>query len=99
VRLVRFAPRAIADLAAIRDYLLQAHPPAAAPVVRRIIDRGVALDEQPDRGAPRSRLGRGVRCLVEEPYLIFYRRDDDAVVILRVLHAARRITRTMLRDG
>lgn len=55
------------------------------------------LSDYPDRGARRDRLGRGIRCLVEAPYLIFYERVADDIEVTRILHGSRRITRTLLR--
>ena len=47
----------------------------------------------PRSGAPRPRLGRGVRLAVVRPYLIFYRANDVEVQIVRVVDGRRRITR------
>jgi toxin ParE1/3/4 len=47
----------------------------------------------PLSGSPRSRLGRDVRITVVRPYIVIYRAHTDDVVILRVVHGHRKITR------
>ena len=39
------------------------------------------------------------RILVEQPYLIFYRRRSDHVQIVRVLHGARDIDTQLITEG
>ena len=48
------------------------------------------LERFPESGAPRRRLGSAVRLGVVFPYV--------AVLVLRVLHGRRKITRRMLRN-
>jgi len=54
----------------------------------------------PDSGAPRRKLGPTVRIGVVFPYVVFYRyvEADDAVLVLRILHGRRKVTRRMLRQ-
>jgi toxin ParE1/3/4 len=47
-----------------------------------------SLLDFPDRGAPRSELGEGLRMLVEGKYLIFYRVVESEVAVVRVLHGS-----------
>ena len=63
---------------------------------RRLYDH---LSDFPESGAPRRKLGATVRIGIVFPYLIFYRyiEADDAVLVLRVLHGRRKITRRMLQ--
>jgi toxin ParE1/3/4 len=58
------------------------------------------LERFPESGAPRRKLGPTVRIGVVFPYVVFYRyvEADDAVLVLRVLHGRRKITRRMLRQ-
>jgi toxin ParE1/3/4 len=53
----------------------------------------------PDSGGRRPRLGAGIRIAVVRPYVIFYRASSDEVLIVRVLHGRRRITRRMVRGA
>jgi toxin ParE1/3/4 len=58
------------------------------------------LERFPESGAPRRKSGPTVRIGVVFPYVVFYRyvKADDAVLVLRVLHGRRKITRRMLRQ-
>jgi toxin ParE1/3/4 len=87
---VRFSATASADLGDILSFLLERNPRAAASVgaaieatVARIGDfpeSAQATDEPAVRMAPAGRY----------PYLIFYIVENNEVLILRVLHGARR---------
>lgn len=96
---VRFLPAALDDLDEIRAWVEADNPAAADALVDRLVDSVVILSDYPEAGGRRSQLGRGVRRIVCAPYSIFYRIDDAEVSIIRVLHGARRITRSMLRDS
>jgi plasmid stabilization system protein ParE len=97
---VRFAPRADSDIEAILVYL---HAEAGQRAAERYRDEFRALRVQltahPDSGSPRPQFGRGVRITVVHPYVIAYRHDAmlDEVVILRVMHGARRMSAQALR--
>jgi plasmid stabilization system protein ParE len=53
----------------------------------------------PTCGAPRPHLGRHIRIGVADPYVVFYRYDEqrDTVFIQRVLHGKQDVTRAMFR--
>jgi toxin ParE1/3/4 len=79
---------ALADLANIRDYIAEANSEAARSVetrIRRAIDR---LEQFPDSGRPG--IVSGTRELVVSglPYIVVYSRDEEAVTVIAVLHAA-----------
>jgi toxin ParE1/3/4 len=59
------------------------------------------LQQFPESGAPRPKLGATVRIGVVFPYVVFYRyvEADDAVLVLRLLHGRRKVTRRMLRQS
>jgi addiction module RelE/StbE family toxin len=82
---------ALAQLAAIRAYIAQFNPRAAAHVAAGLRDAGNSLTHFPHRGRPVPRTD--MRELVTVyPYIIRYRIDGDTVVILRVRHTSRRPT-------
>jgi toxin ParE1/3/4 len=63
-----------------------------------LVDRTFrALAEQPEMGRDRSDLGRDVRSFPLEhyPYVIFYRRASDGVLIVRFLHGARDVDKLL----
>jgi addiction module RelE/StbE family toxin len=85
---VRYSPRAIDDLEAIRQHIAKDNP-RAAWVVGSFIRRSIrVLEEWPYHG--RATNTEGVRRLVvtNYPYVIFYRVGGD-VLILTVRHTAR----------
>jgi toxin ParE1/3/4 len=61
----------------------------------RLFDR---LADHPDIGAPRPKLGPGVRIGIVMPYIVIYEHNpsDDTVMILRVVHGRRDITVRLL---
>jgi toxin ParE1/3/4 len=58
------------------------------------------LEQFPNSGALRPKLGRNTRLCVVYPYLVYYRHSvaADSVLVLRILHGRRRITRETLRE-
>ena len=78
---------------------------AGEPVARKYnldIRRSVRqLADNPGIGAPRGKLGRGIRMLVVAPFLILYEGAPKAksVTVLRILHGRRRITRRTIAAG
>lgn len=59
----------------------------------------VRLAAHPESGAPRPALGRQARISVVSPYVVIYEylAADDAVMVLRIVHGRRKITRKLLR--
>lgn len=56
------------------------------------MERWALLATQPRSGASRQDIGEELRHIVTGRYIAFYRIAGEDVVILRVLHGARRIT-------
>jgi toxin ParE1/3/4 len=93
VRKVVFTPLAEADLREAWRHIAQHDPLAADRFFDAISERAANLSQFPERGAPREELGARIRMLVEGHYLVFYRVDEDAVRVVRVLHGSRDLTR------
>jgi toxin ParE1/3/4 len=57
------------------------------------------LTHTPEGGAPRPRLGKNMRIVVVDPYLVIYHYDPeiDTVRILRIVHGKRRISARLLK--
>ncbi|BBK36924.1 hypothetical protein STAQ_20020 [Allostella sp. ATCC 35155] len=87
----RLAPRAVADLEEITDYVAAENPQAARWLLVAIERRFEQLASQPWSGVARDDIAPGIRHLVAGRYLALYRVTDDDVVILRILHGRRRI--------
>jgi toxin ParE1/3/4 len=77
----------------------EAGPAVAADYVSRFRFTLERLVELPETGAPRPSLGPNVRIGIVSPYILIYDfvRGDDDLVLLRILHGRRNITRDMLR--
>ncbi len=84
-----FAPHAIADLEQLTSHIAKDDPEAAARIGYALIDRVRSLENFPFLGPP-YRKRPGVRKLVSNPYIIFYRVNPGASVvdILRYWHGA-----------
>lgn len=80
--------RALEHLAAIRSYIGDHEPNAAARVVLRVLDHAALLGANPELG----RRGRvpGTRELVVPglPYVVAHTVERDRAVVLAVLHGA-----------
>jgi toxin ParE1/3/4 len=89
---IAFAPEAVEDLAAVVEYLAERNPRAAAATadaVFAVIDKLAAGEfEGPERELRSS--GACVRSWPVRPYRIFYRRESEALTVLRIHHSARR---------
>ena len=85
-----FSPQAIADLEAVVRYIAKDNPEAAIHVGNLLVNRVTILEEFPLIGSVYPKRP-GVRKLVSQPYLIFYRvRERENIVdILRYWHGAR----------
>jgi toxin ParE1/3/4 len=84
--------RAEADLDEAFDYVLARDPGAARRLFDAIRNRVALLAEQPALGRPGRVAGTRELVIGGTPYVVAYAIDHaiDAVVILRVLHGARR---------
>lgn len=90
-------PAALNDANEIFEYLAAEAGRAVADKYRMSFDNLFRLlRDYSDVGPVRSRLGRGVRIGVVDPYLAIYRHDLDTVTVLRIVHGRRRITGAML---
>ena len=87
-----FAPEAVDDLAAAIEYLNQRDPRAAAAMadgVFRLIDRLAAREfEGPECELRRTR--ERARSWPARPFRIYYRREGDSLIVLRIYHSSRR---------
>jgi toxin ParE1/3/4 len=81
--------QAEADLVEILDYLDQRSPAAAERLAAAIDERCGRLGGLPELGRVRDELAPGLRSIVVEKYVIFYRVTPAAVEVLRILHGAR----------
>jgi len=89
-RRVIWAPRAKNDLTVIwRYYARVASVEIADKLLREIDATARGLSDNALRWRTRDEIMRGLRSAVVQPYVIFYRVNDGAVEIVRVLHGRR----------
>lgn len=89
MRIAWTAP-ALADLAAARRYIALDNPRAADRQVQRVLAAVAALIRFPEIGRPGRRVGTRELVVNKTPYIVAYRLQADAIVVLRVLHGRRR---------
>lgn len=75
---------------AIRAYIEDREPRGARRVVLRILERVRDLGDNPHLGRPGRVPGTRELIITDTPYLVAYAVEGDQVVILAVLHGARR---------
>jgi toxin ParE1/3/4 len=96
---VRISRRAEVDFDELIDYLTGVAGKGIAGKYGRAIQASInRTAEFPGIGSPRPALGLGTRVVMVRPFLIFYEvAEDDSVLVLRILHGHRNITRDLLR--
>lgn len=88
--IVRFTGEAERDLEEIGDHIALGDPVAALLLVRTLRDRCLTLADFPNRFPVAERYEAvQLRRRLHGNYLIFYRVEGDAVVIVHILHGAR----------
>ena len=91
MRRVVWSIEALANLGRIVSYIEDFNPPAAQRLAERIKRSAMSLADQPDRG--RAVSARLRELTIMSPYIIRYRVEAEAVVIVRIRHGARRPTK------
>jgi toxin ParE1/3/4 len=85
---IRWTPTASGDLESIHDYIARDNSDAATEVAQRITSAIDGLKRHPEMG--RRGRAQGTRELVIAPYIVTYRIHDSVVVIVNIVHSARR---------
>jgi toxin ParE1/3/4 len=89
---VLWTDAAVAQLAAIHDYVAQTSPEYASRIIDRLTKRSIQLSTFPFSGRvlPEYEL-REVREVVEGSYRIIYliKEDEDKIEVLAVIHSSR----------
>ena len=93
---VTWTETATDQLEAIRDYLARSSPGYARALAGRVVARTVALTGQPLIGAEVPEYSDpDIREVFEHPYRILYRVVGQDVQVIGVIHASRRLPRTL----
>ena len=97
---VDWSPEAEQDLLAIWIHVAREASPDVADEQLRFVDRACeALAQWPHSGRARDELFRGVRSIAVEAYVVFYRVEDSAIEIIRVLHGRRDVDAIFSRSA
>lgn len=88
-RIVRYTPRAEADLYDIWLTIAQESEKAADGLIRRIAGKALLAADMPLIGAARPELGPTARILIEGRYVIIYEPRHDGIAIVAVVHGMR----------
>jgi toxin ParE1/3/4 len=86
-----WTPKALADLASLRDYIAEHDQSAAKRVAMRIIYCvETLLPQSPETGRPGRLSGTRELVITGTPFIVPYRLRGRTIQILRVYHGARR---------
>ena len=84
---VIWSAEAQAQLAAIHEHVAQDAPREADALIRRLVDRVIQLETVPHSGRRVPEYpGNDLRELLSRPYRIIYRRRDEHVEVVTVMH-------------
>lgn len=88
-----WTPRAIGHLEAIREYIGQDCPNAAARVAQKILGAVDSLVSQPHLGRPGRVIGTRELVVPSTPYLIPYRIRGESLELIAVFHGRQKLHR------
>jgi toxin ParE1/3/4 len=86
---VRFTRPALDDLARIYAYISSDNPAAASRVIRRLIDRALAIAQAPYQGREIDEPNGRVVVMPRFRYFIFYAIEDEDIHINHIRHTSR----------
>ena len=91
---IEWTDPAIADLAAIRDYIARDSEHYATQFIGRILEAVEKLPNFPERGrkVPEARSEIDIRELLFQNYRIIYRLRPEKIQIITVLHGSRNLS-------
>lgn len=84
-----FTALALRDFQDIHDYIAKDNPDAALEFIERLEKRCKRLCEMPGVGRKRDELRPNTRSATEGDYVLFYRKLNGGIEILRVVHGKR----------
>jgi toxin ParE1/3/4 len=88
---VELTSLARADLEDIWAYIAKDSESAADRLIDQIHERCVVFASQPEAATPADRFQAGLRYFAVGNYVVFYRAEQDGILLIRVLHGARNL--------
>jgi toxin ParE1/3/4 len=67
-------------------------------VLTEILDKCLTHAQFPESGRLREELSRSLRGFPVRPYVVFYIRFEDTILVLRILHGRRDLKRFLFED-
>ena len=88
---VRWTSKAESDLEEIAYHVgvSESDPKAATALVDGICEKCEGYANQPEMGTPEDQLGIDLRSFVYRPFVVIYRRREDGIDVVRVVHGRR----------
>ncbi|MBX9843818.1 MAG: type II toxin-antitoxin system RelE/ParE family toxin [Xanthobacteraceae bacterium] len=86
---IRLSRLARTDILDIWTYVAADSPTAADRVLDRIERVLLSISQHPELGRERPEIMPGLRSFAVMSWVVFYRIEDDSIIIARVLHGAR----------
>ena len=80
-----------ADLHKVWNTIAEHDLGAADRMLDLLLERANLLADFPNAGRARPELGRALRSLAVDPYVILYRPEERGVAVVRVIHTAQDI--------
>lgn len=99
MRRLVFLPAARADLVAIALYIAEDNPDRATSFIAELEAKAHQAAERPASFPARDDISPGLRAAKHGRYLLFFRESPEEVRIVRVLHGARDLPRTIRVDA
>ena len=87
----RLRPKAVEDLQAIGDFIATDNPARAVSFIDDLLALCAGIAERPRAYRRRDDLAPGLRQAIHGRYLILFTAGEDAIVIERIVHGARRL--------
>lgn len=84
-------PLANEDILAIWDYIARENVQAADQLLYKVDETLKKIARTPGMGGLQEKYGIGIRAFPVGKYIIFYRKIDDGIEVIRVLHGARNL--------
>ncbi len=92
---LRFSLQAAEDLESIGDFIAEDNPARANSFVEELQERCQEMSRHPTAFPLRAELEPGLRIGVHGKYLIFFKSTDEEMLVVRILHGARDLTKLL----
>lgn len=85
-------PQAYEDIADIWDFVFQDNEYQARKIIKNLEGSVQMLVDFPELGVKRYDIKPQLRCLVHGSYNVFYKLEEETILIIRILHGSRSVS-------